>query len=71
MLMMVGVLGGAVLKPGPADAHDAGGLGCPGVKAGPADARDAQGLGVSGVPWKSQVQLMRMLLVQLRQGVCL
>ena len=27
MLMMLGVFGGAMVKPGPADAHDAGGFG--------------------------------------------
>ena len=64
-------------KPGPANAHDAGVLGCRLAKPGPADAHDA---GVVGVPlakpgpagahdagvlgchWLSQVQLMLMML---------
>ena len=43
MLMRLRVLGGAMVKPGPADAHDAGGFAGAVVKPGPADAHDAGG----------------------------
>ena len=53
-----------MVKPGPADADDAGGFAGAMVKPGPADAHDAGGFG--GVPWKNQVKLMLMMLGVLR-----
>ena len=53
MLMMLGVFGGAMVKPGPADAHDAGVLGGAVLKAGPANAHDA-GWGFCGCHGKAR-----------------
>ena len=63
MLMMLGVLKGAMVKPGPVDAHDAGDFSGAMVKPGPADAHDAGGF---AGPCMEQVQLMLMMLGVLR-----
>ena len=52
-----------MVKPGPADAHDAGGFAGAMVKPGQADAHDAGGF---AGPCVKQVQLMLMMLGVLR-----